>query len=264
MKTIKAVLLTAALAPMTSISILATPLDITITGTAPQHDWGDGSPISGADYQYEDLIPQNNTTPSSINLAGVNSITVTWNAPAGYMYVVTPPPGSFSELSLDFAIQYGQPGQARDLVPMGVPDLLENMVYGSPGVRGVQINGGMITGRAGSGNPAGLSAGFNIAVIPGSQPFAFTSLGVTADFTGSAVGILESNDNGQGVAQFFAAYFGLQTTYGASYTGPGDPGQLLTLEPIPNGSVPDKSSTLTLAGLGIGGLILCRRKMALS
>ena len=30
--------------------------------------------------------------PASINVAGVNSISVTWNAPAGYMYVVTPPP----------------------------------------------------------------------------------------------------------------------------------------------------------------------------
>lgn len=261
---IKVVLLTAALAPITSITLLATPVDVSFTGGAPQHYWGTGDSFGGEDLQYEDLIMPVNGG-SAVDLSGANSIQVTWNAPAGYMYVVNPPPADITAigpLTLAFTVQYGSPGQASSLGSVTAASIAMNLVYGSsPLGPNVSVYNSLPP------DAAGLTIGAAGNIASGSSAFAFRSITVNATFsgTGAAGTVLQANDFGDTTAGYFGVLIGLPTIFASdNWRGPGDPGQLLTLEPIPGGSVPDQSSTLALAGFGLGGLMLFRRKLALS
>lgn len=244
-------------------TVSATPLDITLTGTAPLHQWGGGADIYGQDFQYKDLVVNESYSgPSQLNLAGVNSIQVTWQAPAGYMYVVDPPPADFQNQSLEFnmSLIFGTVGQASSLGSVTSQNMFMNLVYGNPG-----LTGGVAINNQGPPNttPA-LSVSATTYMGPGSSAFAFTSLTIDATFSGTGVSqLLNPNEAlDDGPSQFFAAFFGLSTIYG-TYSGAPDPGQLFTLEPLSSGSVPDNASTLTLAGMSILGLVVCGRKFGM-
>src|SRR5215472_11584030 len=173
MKMIKAVLLMAALMPVTSISTFATTVDVSFTGDAPQHFWGTGRTIDGQDFQAEDIIFNGNG--GSIDMSGANSLQITWNAPAGFMYVVNPPPANVGPLELAFTAQYGAPGQASSLGSVTASSATMDLVFGhSPLAPIVFLYGGapQIAG--------GLNIGAVGEVSPGSSPFAFRSITVDA------------------------------------------------------------------------------------
>jgi hypothetical protein len=261
MKMIKAVLLMAALMPVTSISTFATTVDVSFTGDAPQHFWGTGRTINGQDFQDEDIVFNGNG--GSIDMSGANSLQITWNAPAGFMYVMHPPPADVGPLQLAFTAQYGAPGQASSLGSVTASSATMDLVFGhSPLASTVFLD---------NGAPQ-VFGGLNVGVIgeinPGSSPFAFRSITVDATFGGDGAPgtVLEANDIGGTTAGFFGVLFGLPTIFGfGDFQGAPDPGQLLTLEPVPvNGSVPDESPALALAGVGIAGVMLLRYRLALS
>src|SRR5450432_3067710 len=52
-------------------------------------------------------VNTNGGFPHSVDITGINSIQVTWNAPSGYVYVVNPPPLALGALSLVFYLEYG-------------------------------------------------------------------------------------------------------------------------------------------------------------
>lgn len=251
---------------LTTASTLAVPLDITFNLGAPAHEWGSGS-VGFFSYQYDDTASIANQTPSDgvLNLAGVNSINVTWNAPAGYMFVVKPPPADIGALTLELETSYGYGlTSAGSLVAslgnITSQSLSVHTIYGSS-----PLSGGVNLSTFSGDRPA-LNVLAQATINPGSAPFAFNSITVSADFSGrGAHGSLDESGNWDGIADYGAVLFGVNnfSQYGIPYTGPGDPGQLFTLEPISDnggGDVPDNTSTLSLAGIGFVGLVLVGRK----
>jgi hypothetical protein len=187
--------------------------------------------------QYEDIIPGNE--PGQINMAGVNAVQVTWQAPA-----------DVGQLNLQFEVAYGYgASQLGSLGSVTSQSMSVNTIYGtSPLVESVAV---------GTGSPHGalvISAG---APVGSGAPFAFTSLTLLANFSGTGSGTLDLNPSDQ-LSGYFGVLYGL--FFVNQYSGPPDPGPLLTLEPIPGGSVPDSTSTLSLAGLGFASLLLFGRK----
>ena len=261
----KMVLLVGISVSLTSISVFAVPLNVTFTGAAPAHFWGDGVAVQG-DAQYEDIANVASQSPANgeLNLAGVTSINVTWNAPAGYMYVLTPPPAGLlvnGALNLQLETSYGfsSPAQfslADSLGHVTSQSISVNTIYGtSPFSEGVSVGGT-------AGLPVALNVVAGATINANTQPFAFNSITVSAEFSGTgAAGTLDESGNWDGIADYFAVLFGLPHVLGTPFNGPADPGQLLTLEPLPTASTPDDSPTLTLAGLGFAGLLLVGRRL---
>lgn len=252
MKMVKMVLLAGISGTLTSVSVFATPLDITLTGGSPYVEWGPGS-VYGNDVQYEDVIP--GSEPGQINLAGVNSIQVTWQAPAGYMYVYTPAPADVAPLTLQFEVAYGPEFSSSSLGSVTSQSMSVNTVYGSS-----PVGGPIITTAS---NPDGaLVIGARGQVGTG-DPFAFTSLTILANFSGTGSGTLDLDPYDQ-ISGYFGVLYGLP--FVNEYSGSAsDPGPLLTLEPLPTASTPDNSSTLSLAGIGFAGLFLFgRRRLAVN
>lgn len=244
-----------------SIRGFASTLDISLTADAPPvHHWpGDVSLYETSDFQFEDQISQVGTIgwQPTINLAGINSISVTWNAPAGEMYVVNPPPANIGNLTLAFELQYGNVGDAASLGNVTSSSLAMNTVYGNPTLNG---GAGIDNDIHHSSIAPGLDLRADTTVTPGSSSFAFTSITLNANFDGTnPSGILGANDFGQTPAYFFGILFGIEAN-SETYNGSGDPGQLLTEEPLQNqSSVPDKSSSMFLGMMGIAALSLCKR-----
>jgi hypothetical protein len=233
MKMIKSFLL-AGICGALPISIRAVPLDITLTGTAPVNDT-----ISGA------------SEPASINIDGVTSIQVTWNAPAGYMYVVNPPPADDGNAFLAFESDYGLIPQTVSLGSVTASSVSVNTVFGtSPLGGGVALNNDL--NLEGEANYASLITGATATITPTTAPFGFTSITITGDFsgTGADVTLGRSDFSNSGP-------FGVLLFEGPEVT---DPGSLLTLEPL-GGSVPDAPSTVFLAGMSFAGFWLCGRKL---
>lgn len=266
---VKAVLLAGLTGVLVSFTVLATPIDVSITGSAPVHQWPGGIGVYDQDFQDMDYVgsffeagnPDNGLSP--INITGANSIQVTWNAPAGYMYVVNPPPAAFQNNSLQFSmwVQFGQAGDAASLGSVISQSVSMNLVYGNPALfGGVTLENSPILAGA---DPA-ITADLNTIMGTGSSPFAFTSATVDATFSGTGLApLLSPNADSDTPAAFFAVLFGLQN-FGQLYPL-SDPGPLFTLEPLPTeGSVPDSGSTLTLAGISFLGLVICRRKFLTS
>jgi hypothetical protein len=169
--------------------------------------------------------------PSSINLAGVNSISVTWNAPAGYMYVVTPPPATNGAFRLLFTLAYGYPGDANSLGSVTESSALFALVYGAapPSTYG----GANINPGPNVVNSLGFSGGATIT--PSTPSFAFTSFTITAQFSGTTPSGVLNNRN----PYFYSTYpfdmimYGGQYDPSIGYPGAPDPGPLLTLQPVP-------------------------------
>lgn len=117
---------------------------------------------------------------------------------------------------------------------------------------------------------AGVALAFTASgsMNPNSAPFAFTGISITEDFSGTG----EARTLDQTGLGPPAVGFGVLTgDFAVNGNGPNgvtfdilpDPGQLLTLEPLSNGSngsVPDDSPTLVLAGFGLAGLLFVGRK----
>lgn len=234
---------------------MAVPLDVTFIGGTPGQQWGESVNL---DPGFQDDIPVvNSGQTSSLNLAGVNTINLTWAAPAGYMYVVNPPPagivGNGDELF--FQVAYGTFGQASSLGALSALNLSVNTVNGNaPWSPQVIFNPADGTGLYFAAN-GGMSAG--------SEPFAFTSLTISAGFNGTGADITldqKASDEQEGMFGGLTGDFEKDGIGPFDYYVPPDPGPLITLEPLPSGSAPDVSSTLTLAGLGFSGLLFMGRK----
>ncbi|HSY43268.1 MAG TPA: hypothetical protein VK811_05115 [Candidatus Acidoferrum sp.] len=249
--------LMAAICGIFPISTLAIPLDISFTGGTPVESWG----INAYDDPgFADYIPVANG-PESIDLAGVNSINMTWSAPAGYMYVVNPPPAGLAGngAGLLFEAEYGSFGQASSLGSITASSFSVNTIYGtSP-----------LTAQVLTYSPGGPALYFAAAgtVGAGSAPFAFTSITISADFSGIGTSTLSRSafDQFAGSLGTYNGDFvidGIGANGSNLYYVPADPGQLLTLEPLPTGSVPDAPSTCFLAGLSFAGFWLCGRKLS--
>lgn len=236
-----------------SLSSSASPLNITFTGGVPALYWGFSL---SDDPGFQDVIPASGAPASSINLAGVNSITMTWSAPAGYMYVVNPPPAAVQNSSgeLYLVAEYGSPGQASSLGSIIGTSWSVHTIYGtSPLAASVIMN---------ASGPA-LYFGASGGISSSSAPFAFTSLSISANFsgTGTAQTLQRSAYDGTTGGDLFGIYVGEFAVNGpGTYDIPPDPGSLITLEPLPTGNTPDKSSTLGLAAFGFGSLLLFGRK----
>ena len=258
MAMVKMALLAGITGTLTSISVFAIPLDITVAGGTVSHDWGENFTMNPAinetALQYADLADFNQ--PSTINLGGVNSINVTWNAPAGYMYVVNPPPADIGTLFLYLGVSYGVGGQSSSLGSITGSSTSVNTVYGNPSFAGLEF-----LGLSDDPDVPGIVVEANTEEAPGSAPFAFTGVTVSTDFskTGRSK-TLEANANDPPLYNY-VGLFGVLVLYSSPYKGPPDPGQLLTLQPLPTGTTPDDCSTLSLAGLGFAGLVLFRRKL---
>jgi hypothetical protein len=252
MKAVKMIFLVGSFTVVTLGSIRAVPLDITYTGAGAGNYWG-GSAYN--DPGFLDSIPLVNYAPS-INLAGVNSITMTWAAPAGYMYAVTPPP----TIGGTFYFFAGYTGQASSLGSMTVSSFSINTVYGTAPLGG---EAGLV-----SSDPNDWELYFEAigSTRPGSAPFAFTSLTISADFSGTGADTTLDRTVPNSEIYFPGNFMGIFTG-DFPLIGPGlnyeilpDPGPQLTLEPLPSGAAPDTASTLTLAGIGFTGLLVAGRK----
>jgi hypothetical protein len=245
MKMAKMISLIGSFAVVTSGSVRAGPLNIA---------WNGGTPMllgysPQLDLGFQDFISLANVGQvAAINLAGVNSINMTWAAPAGYMYAVEPVPAGFNSTGLSFEAIYGNSGQASSLGSITASSLSVHTVYGtSPLTGGAILNHGVLNFVASAGSGSDFA------------PFAFTSITISADFSG--LGTSQTLGIDDPVAD--SAYpFGILYGDGGLSIISGNPGlaSLLTLEPLPSGSVPDDSCTLALAGFGFAGLILVGRK----
>jgi hypothetical protein len=253
MKMVRTVLLAGISGIFISGSIFAVPLDLTFNGSPPAFEstfslYGDSG--------FQDYIPvANEGQVSSINLAGVNSINVTWNAPAGYMYVVNPPPAGLLFANLYFEAEYGVGGQASSLGSITASSF---SVHGISGTSPMSLQATLNPGPGGAALYFLAYASMNSR----SAPFAFNSITMSLDFsgTGADTTLQKSAFDEQ------SDYFGI--LYGDYEAGPpgGPPivppglGPMVTLAPLPTESTPDGSSTLILAGLGFAGLSLFGRK----
>jgi hypothetical protein len=217
------------------ISTLAVPLDIDLTG---------GTPV-------DDAI--NGSAPASINIDGVNSIQVTWNAPAGYMYVVNPPPTDDGNMFLVFELDYGVIPQTTSLGSVTSSGISVNTIFGtSPLGGGVGLNNTLsLEGTS----YASLILEASATITPNTAPFGFTSITATGNFSGTGSDITLGRNELSSPQQSYFGYF--------FFDGPEvtDPGPLLTLELLPTGSVPDAPSTFFLAGMSFAGFWLCGRKL---
>lgn len=244
----KMVLIAGICGTLTSISVFAGPLDVTLIG---------GTPIDEPGYSlFQDpgflnlIYVANPSQVSSINLAGVNSINLTWAAPAGYMYMVSSPPAGLASSDLFFSAQYGAAGQASSLGSITASSFSVNTVNGTSPLSGqLTMNDG----------PA-LDFEALARMTPSTAPFAFTSITISADFSGTGT----SQTLNKSVYSEQSLFFGVYT--GDFQVGPppdnlpiivGTPS--ITLEPLPTESTPDESSTLALAGMGFAGLLLMVR-----
>ena len=203
-------------------------------------------------YAYTDMSADQ--FPGSINLSGVNSISVTWNAPAGYMYVVTPPPTTNGTFGLMFALAYGVPGEGLSLGTTTVSSALFALVYGAAPISTYGA-GGINTGGPGS-FALGFQGGGNIT--PSTPSFAFTSFTITAQFNGtSPSGVLNASRFYSGSSYpFDMIMYGGQYDPSTGYHGAPDPGPLLTLQPLPT----PEPSTVALTSAAIA-LYFASRKM---
>lgn len=260
MRAVKMAILAGAFGTLTSISTFAVPLDITLTGGSPSENYGE-SLLLDPGFQNVALVA-NQSQVSSINLAGVNSMSVTWAAPAGYMYVINPPPAGLAGNgdSIWFQAQYGNPGQASSLGSITSSSFSIHSVYGTspfaPFAAGAEISNTSQNGPA-------LTFGVFGGMSPSSEPFAFTSLTISAAFSGTGSDTTLNKTASDIYAEFFGsltADFEKNGLGPNSYYIPPDPGLLFNLEPLPSGSAPDASSTLSLAGLGFAGLFFVGRK----
>ena len=262
----KTILLIGIWGVVTSVSVIASPLDITFTGSRPTHLWGTDFtfPLEGLDFQFEDVVSDISESPgTTINLAGVNSINVTWSAPAGYMYVVQPPPAAIGDMDLQFEATYGFGNAAASLGSIISQSISVHTISGTSPL-GELVNLNTVNGPD---FPA-LDFDAGAFIAPGTSPFAFTSLTISADFSGTGADTtLDQTESISDISSFFGVLFGVNHIFGTPYTGAPDPGPLLTLQPVPvtqsggGGSVPDSSSTLSLAGLSFIGLWLVGRKV---
>ena len=260
----KMILLAAITGTLSSVSIHAIPLDITFVGGAPvTGPWPGISAL--ADPGFQDVIQVANAPQvQTINLAGVNSITMTWSAPAGYMYVVNPPPAGLVHPSLYFETYFGSTGQASSLGSITASSTSVHTVFGtSPLVLSIAPPNSTLPG----GPALGFAAVAEISA--NSAPFAFTTITISALFNGTGALQTLSKTAFDVQSSFFADYSGDFALNGpGTYDIPPNPGPLLTLEPLPTeqpppiGSTPDSSSTLSLAGLGFVGLWLLGRKLS--
>lgn len=255
MKAVKMFFLTGLWALFASASTFAVPLNITFTGGEPQFDFGYSVYLNPGFIDY--ALVANAAQTSSINLAGANSINMTWQAPAGYMYVVNPPPAGLAGGgdALYFEADYGSAGQAASLGSITASSLSVHTIYGTSPLRGeVLLN-----------NSTALYFGAIGSMTPNSAPFAISSITISAAFSGTGIDTtLERTANDQ-QSLWFA------TLTGDFPLGPPGPdgdinpivppgiGPMLTLEPLPSGSAPDAVSALPLAGLGFAGLLLIGR-----
>lgn len=196
--------------------------------------------------------------PSSINLAGVNSISVTWNAPAGYMYVVTPPPITNGPSYLFFGLAYGLPGNANSLGSVTGSSAAFNLVYGTSPASSL-YGSATINTSPNTFNPVnGLDFSGGASISPTSSSFAFTSFTITSQFSGAVpAGILSiSQPFVQSVSNFDIGMYGGYYDYSYGYHGAPDPGALLTLEPV---TTPEPSSVALLSVAA--AVYFARRKM---
>jgi hypothetical protein len=210
---------------------------------------------------FQDFIPLKNISQvAEINLAGVNSINMTWNAPAGYMYVVDPVPAGFDFTGLSFEAIYGNDSGSQPSSPGSITAarLSVHTIYGtSPLSGGASLNDGILEFVA----DAGMGSG--------SAPFAFTSITISADFSGMGTSQRLGIDDlvGDPEIPFGVLYGGFGFAFGSEpYIFPSDAdlGSLVTLEPLPTASTPDDSSTFGLAGLGFAGLVLFGGRLLLA
>lgn len=185
-------------------------------------------------------------------------MSVTWSAPIGYMYVVTPPPPANGNFTLQFGLSYGQPGQADSLGTITESSASFALVSGSePGIWG---GASVYSLTSGFGN--GLSFSGSASIAPAPSGFAFTSFTVTAGFDGaSPSGVLDVRQN-----PFSRDYPLLENSYNImmyggshdpfrAYTGAPDPGALLTLQPLPT----PEPTTASLLGLAAAVYLLKRK-----
>lgn len=255
MKVVKVVLLAGITGTLTSMSVFAVPLDMTFTGGAVTHSYGPFGPPPNQITYFDDSAAYTSESPgSTINLNGVTSINVTWNAPAGYMYVVNPPPSDIGGLNLYLAVQYS--GPLSSLGSVTSPSLSVATVFGTSPFTTATTPLGQPVILYGPGNLMTISA--EGIVNPGDKPFAFTSVTVSANFSGTGADVTLDQD-----LDNFPQFAALSGTFGqVGEQMPPDPGQLLTLEPLPSGSAPDGCPTAALAGLGFAGLSLFGRKLS--
>jgi hypothetical protein len=216
--------------------------------------------VGPTDYAYADYRPVTGyggvgQFPSSINLAGVNAVSVTWSAPAGYMYVVTPPPATNPASTLFLGLGYGTPGAAATLGSVTHSSASFGLVYGTaPGVYGsVSINNDSSANWAN-----GLFISGGAYDLPGTSGYAFTNFTITAQFSGALPsGILNvSKPYNYANPDFDIALYGGYVTIDNGFQGPPDPGPLLTLEPV---TTPEPSSVALLSVAA--AVYFARRKM---
>jgi hypothetical protein len=235
-----------------SIAVYSTQLDVTFTGDTPAVGWGAGfSLYDGQDFQYENYVEVANYDNIPNKLAGVTSMQMTWQAPAGYMYVINPPAVD-DGLTLALEASFGLTGQAAELGSVTSQSISVNTVYGTS-----PLSEHVLLDPTQAPNAPALDFNVGTSITPSTKPFAFTSITVTANFSGAGSSAsLTPNTDWNETSGFFGVIYGIPTFYGDPYNGPSYPGQLWTLEPLPTGSVPDDSSTMSLAGLGLAGLWL--------
>lgn len=243
MKIIKTIALMGSFGIIASGSTLAVPLDITWNGGTPVAEIGDSPQLNPG---FEDFIPLENVGQvAEFNLAGVTSIKMTWNAPAGYMYVVNPVPAGFDFTGLFFQAFYGSPDPSSSLGSVTASSLSVHTIYGTS-----PLSGGAF------GNAGALEFSASADSGSGFTPFAFSSITISADFSGIGKSqTLGISSPYPGQIPFGVIYGGV--TFGnplPPIIGDPDLGSLLTLEPLPSGSAPEDTPTLTLAGLGFAGL----------
>ena len=208
-------------------------------------------------YQFADINPivgygGSGQFPSSINLNGINSISVTWSAPAGYMYVVTPPPAANGAFSLQFGLAFGDAGEADSLGQLTESSALFMLVYGSAPAN---VVGGASLQPGAASTGLLFSGGVNI-IDSNTVGFAFTSFSIMTQFNGSSPsGVLATRQPFYSSSPFNIMLAGGVHDLFGPYSGAPDPGSLLTLQPLPT----PEPTTMSLLGLAAAAYLFSRK-----
>lgn len=185
------------------------------------HSW---QPIAFPSDALVDSSAYGSTPFFEFNLTNGTTLSITWSAPAGEMFVVTPPPVALGPLQLRFGLG-GFPFIGGGPEYFSASSVTFNLVFGTaPATYGEIVS-----------YINGWDCSASSTIAPTNSSFAFTSITLTQQFTGSGTVTMSSTLNWEPYSIIL---------FGGNTNDPTDPGPLLTLQPY--NAIPPTPPTLNI------------------
>ncbi len=172
-------------------------------------------------------------------LLGDSSVSVTWRAPAGQRIEIAPPASDWEFQGVSLSLFYGSTGRGNDIQPIGTVTS-EDFTASN----GVAPSFSTLSFFAGQGGDA-YRVGVGIESLSPGEVYTFSSLTVELAIPGAYNMAFNSPINEYNIGGSLLAF-----TTEADPVPPPNPGQWIRIVPEPG----------SLALLGLGGLIVCRRR----